>query len=587
MGSMKGANEVIAATNESVLAAGVGRFSFTKALTVVLKDFAERHKRKNECFTAVMLATYMRANCYPNPLKKAPYYIPIPEYPFDSCLIVPLKNSNFRFLGDPKTKIEKVNFPITVLVSINLKSSPDGNLVSWLQGQAAPAGYLNGVDGIHIEDIYRSDSCIILLRCPLPVWLLLPPQLSCTFIGLIWSGNLLREPQVLREKSEQVVLQKSQDLPEIASTPKGISSIPWDPRPAYSGRELVMASRVLTKRLQKDNDEITSGFLQFPQFDLGHKGPSFLSLQFNHFRLLQLYPGSEDDPLSCQFISVDLSAPPKYTALSYVWDTSRTTEHYVILSGCQTPIMSNLHSALKAFRRPDESIQLWIDALCINQSDQEEMSRQVALIPRIFSRAADVRIWLGESTFHTQLAFPFARWIAKSLDALETALDPNLLFPLIAFFALMRDPWFRRKWVLQEIAFASEVAICWGREVLDWETFAQAICIVQYLSQDLLEVFRSVKCPEETIRFLEDFGAQGATLAVELRHDLLSRSSGSSMPRHRTMLTALAARTALLVTSSPRDTIYSLMELASDKSTIPGAVKRRDFRTITTPEAVS
>jgi hypothetical protein len=231
MGSMKGANEVIAATNESVLAAGVGRFSFTKALTVVLKDFAERHKEKNGCFTAVMLATYMRANCYPNPLKKAPYYIPIPEYPFDSCLIVPLNNSSFRFLGDPKTKIEKTNFPITVLVSINLKSSPDGNLISWLQGQGAPAGCLNSVNEIHIEDIYCSDSCIILLRCPLPVWLLLPPQLSCTFIGLIRSGNLLREPQVLRKESEQVVPQRRSGSYHSSSTLSPQPSVTSQPRP--------------------------------------------------------------------------------------------------------------------------------------------------------------------------------------------------------------------------------------------------------------------------------------------------------------------------------------------------------------------
>jgi hypothetical protein len=41
---------------------------------------------------------------------------------------------------------------------------------------------------------------------------------------------------------------------------------------------------------------------------------------------------------------------------------------------------------------------LWIDAICINQSDNEEKSQQVRLMGEIYSKAEVVRVWLGPST---------------------------------------------------------------------------------------------------------------------------------------------------------------------------------------------
>ncbi|KAF2267344.1 hypothetical protein CC78DRAFT_457395, partial [Lojkania enalia] len=39
-----------------------------------------------------------------------------------------------------------------------------------------------------------------------------------------------------------------------------------------------------------------------------------------------------------------------------------------------------------------------IDALCINQSDNGELSQQVVILAEIYSHASRVRIWLGEET---------------------------------------------------------------------------------------------------------------------------------------------------------------------------------------------
>jgi len=40
-------------------------------------------------------------------------------------------------------------------------------------------------------------------------------------------------------------------------------------------------------------------------------------------------------------------------------------------------------------------VYLWVDAVCINQSDLEERSHQVALMAEIYTRAQSVLVWLG------------------------------------------------------------------------------------------------------------------------------------------------------------------------------------------------
>ena len=41
--------------------------------------------------------------------------------------------------------------------------------------------------------------------------------------------------------------------------------------------------------------------------------------------------------------------------------------------------------------------RFWVDAIYINQADDEEKSGQVARMDRIFASAKNVRVWLGES----------------------------------------------------------------------------------------------------------------------------------------------------------------------------------------------
>jgi hypothetical protein len=59
--------------------------------------------------------------------------------------------------------------------------------------------------------------------------------------------------------------------------------------------------------------------------------------------------------------------------------------------------MKNLQDALWQLRQLKEFSYLWIDAICINQKDNEEKSQQIKSMQELYSTASLVIIWLGKS----------------------------------------------------------------------------------------------------------------------------------------------------------------------------------------------
>ncbi|KAJ3526679.1 hypothetical protein NM208_g11071 [Fusarium decemcellulare] len=69
----------------------------------------------------------------------------------------------------------------------------------------------------------------------------------------------------------------------------------------------------------------------------------------------------------------------------------------ICCNGLEIEISPNLYAALVSLRQKcSEPLTLWVDYLCINQSDTDERSSQVRLMGEIFSHSSEVLIWLGE-----------------------------------------------------------------------------------------------------------------------------------------------------------------------------------------------
>ncbi len=80
------------------------------------------------------------------------------------------------------------------------------------------------------------------------------------------------------------------------------------------------------------------------------------------FRVAELLPGEEGDPVSCLLHVADLSNPPEYEALSYAWgDPSATSTVYC--QGKRKEVTQSLHGGLTHVRFQDRSRFLFADAV--------------------------------------------------------------------------------------------------------------------------------------------------------------------------------------------------------------------------------
>ncbi|KAM7188397.1 Heterokaryon incompatibility protein (HET) domain containing protein [Rhypophila sp. PSN 637] len=146
-------------------------------------------------------------------------------------------------------------------------------------------------------------------------------------------------------------------------------------------------------------------------------------LDTNHIRLLCLQPSTDlHSPIECtlQVVSLDPEPgptkfpPPVYKALSYVWgDDSEANKRPILVNNVEVRVTLNLTLALRRLRahhtkdlqnnnntnseddNDAKTLVIWVDAVCINQSDNDERASQVALMGRIYKSCSQVCVWLG------------------------------------------------------------------------------------------------------------------------------------------------------------------------------------------------
>jgi hypothetical protein len=144
-------------------------------------------------------------------------------------------------------------------------------------------------------------------------------------------------------------------------------------------------------------------------------------------------------------------------------------------------ITKSLDIAIRHLRHESESIVVWIDQICINQSDSAEKSTQVQLMSLIYQRAFNTVIWLGDTAGDE--AFNALQTIeARTHDnyGLLTAKDKERLFDPLYFEAgpagafeaievLFASSWFQRTWTIQEAVLSYDPWVMSGTSIRHWE----------------------------------------------------------------------------------------------------------------------
>jgi hypothetical protein len=134
-----------------------------------------------------------------------------------------------------------------------------------------------------------------------------------------------------------------------------------------------------------------------------------------------------------------------YDALSYVWGNP-DEKRSIFIHKHSFDVTVNLHAALSHLRNHSIERILWIDAICINQANQEEKQYQIQSMANIYGRANRVIVWLGEAAHDSDLALEEIR---VSRDKKPTN-SPDSERIQQAVLALLQRSWFRRIWVCEQ-----------------------------------------------------------------------------------------------------------------------------------------
>jgi hypothetical protein len=190
------------------------------------------------------------------------------------------------------------------------------------------------------------------------------------------------------------------------------------------------------------------------------------------------------------------------------------------------------------------------------------------MMPAIFSNAEDVRIWLGSATATSDKALSFVPKILdlKLIDTLAS--DDSAIDEWYAFGELMRNRWFSRRWVLQEVVLARSATLHCGTMAINWPDFAAAVALFNAKLDQIKELFRFSRKYAHIPDVFSDRHSVEAKTFVDATSSLVRRSSEGEVVALRCSIEALVSNLFAFEATNARDTVYALLPLAKDASNI-------------------
>lgn len=319
----------------------------------------------------------------------------------------------------------------------------------------------------------------------------------------------------------------------------------------------------------------------------------YSELDDGEIRILRLYKSKHpDEPLRADLFKRKLEdVAGRYEALSYCWGSQKATHNIHIrdlnattrrqrnttmptttedmwktaldaISHIDFKIRKNLHDGLLQLRSKYKDVYLWVDAICIDQSEKgkAEKARQLAMMARIYNSASNVCVWLGEGYDGAEIAFGLVRDIMNYRNFDEMILDPKSKEAWRNLISIMKSPWFSRRWVIQEIALSRDASIHCGERSLHWDDFADAVSLLMEKIELIRNTFRD--------DVFDDVETTSACILVQTLCNVCRKADqGKDQGRLVSGLLDVETLVSTLLgfqATFPRDTIYSILSIAKD-----------------------
>jgi Heterokaryon incompatibility protein (HET) len=298
-----------------------------------------------------------------------------------------------------------------------------------------------------------------------------------------------------------------------------------------------------------------------------------LNVDKKEIRLLRVFPAFRNSaPIVCDIrkCTLDVASSHAYRALSYVWGDPEAEKQPITLEGSTLMVQPNLESALRHLRGKVIPLIIWVDAVCINQSDRKERGQQVMFMREIYLSATIVNVWLGPASDESDRAMDFvaAAWTELERNGGQNSAEffqwyigqtspANSTSPWRALVALMKRDWWSRVWVIQEVsncvALEKPVYISCGIRWMYYKPFLQTFaalcqCFYQSINQDD-----------------EDFKDFDRIVQITSDLEMVPMFSGFGLSQHTSLLD-LVSTYRFHKATDPRDKIYGLQGLIHDQN---------------------
>ena len=267
----------------------------------------------------------------------------------------------------------------------------------------------------------------------------------------------------------------------------------------------------------------------------------------------------------------------KYVAVSYTWGSPEKNSSLAFYTSTGTALIKVTKTAWEAVNRLAPVSSLWVDQICINQDDKDEVNEQIAMMGDIYSRCWNCAIWLGTADEYTTEAFSFLRRLSLKIPDVEAI--PIKLGKLLSLsHAKIRDL-LKTAYGVDRLPPAHDPG---------WGAFAQCLCRVWY--SRLWTFQEAVLPPADSV--IVTCGVFNATLRIFTRAAYFLGNEhifGAQHSSGRTQLDkvsyyqdrvqkGLPRPIAQLLDNSgfydcfePRDKIYALLGVHSEESNMPMA----------------
>ncbi|KAH7314275.1 heterokaryon incompatibility protein-domain-containing protein [Rhexocercosporidium sp. MPI-PUGE-AT-0058] len=244
----------------------------------------------------------------------------------------------------------------------------------------------------------------------------------------------------------------------------------------------------------------------------------------------------------------------------------------ITLNDVPFSITPRLEEALRHLRYQDTPRILWVDALCIDQANNSERRYQVGLMRQIYSNCTSGILWLGsdEEGILARAMTVLTNIEGHDIESLGFDIEPGFdrgpdeddrpEYKLhwkdwrAIQELLVKNPVWKRVWIMQELSLAPKFALTSGKAILDWSVIESLLGMDRHYT----DAFHATFGHGSVSRLASDTFSTAQIIKSQRK---LCREE---IDTTGTTLLDVLARFRFTESTDPRDKVFALLGLASD-----------------------